>query len=97
MELPCKLLGRSHCLRRTLIIFALLCIAALQPAIAQSFSIQNLGTLANGFTSQATGINNRGQIVGTSETNGLFQPHAFSALSPAAPPVALPLSTTAAR
>src|SRR5258708_13538315 len=64
--------------RRTLIVFTLLCVAALQPAFGQSFTVKDLGTLPNGFGSVARGINDRGRVVGDSATNGLFQPHAFS-------------------
>src|SRR5258708_3754631 len=64
--------------RRTLIVFTLLCVAALQPVFGQSFTVKDLGTLPNGFGSVARGINDRGRVVGDSATNGLFQPHAFS-------------------
>src|SRR5260370_30839327 len=78
MELPCKLVRRDHYVRRVLIVLALLCVAALQPAFGQSFTVKDLGTLPHGFFSIARGINDRGRVVGDSETNGLFQPHAFS-------------------
>ena len=50
---------------RTFVVFALLCVAALQTAVGQSFTIKDLGTLPLGFpTTIAFGINNRGQVVG---------------------------------
>src|SRR5713226_731181 len=63
--------------RRTLIVFTLLCVAALQPAFGQSFTVKDLGTLPGGLFSVARGINDRGQIVGDAATSGFFQPHAF--------------------
>src|SRR6202030_3969433 len=62
---------------RIVIVIALLCAAAWQPAAGQSFTVKDLGTLPNGLFSVARGINNHGQVVGDSETNGFFQPHAF--------------------
>jgi probable HAF family extracellular repeat protein len=56
--------------RRTLIVFTLLCVAALQPAFGQSFTVKDLGTLPNGFGSVARGINDRGQVVGSSNATG---------------------------
>ena len=75
MELPCKLISRGHYVGRTLIVSALLCVAALQPAVGQSFTIKDLGTLPGGTTSRANGINDRGQVVGSSGTAGFT--HAF--------------------
>src|SRR5260370_690276 len=75
MEMPCKLMSRGPYVGRILIVFALLCVAALQPAFGQGFTIKDLGTLG-GDRSFAFAINNRGQIVGESITasgNG----HAF--------------------
>src|SRR5260370_37084392 len=67
MEMPCKLMSRGPYVGRILIVFALLCVAALQPAFGQGFTIKDLGTLG-GNRSFAFGINNRGQIVGESIT-----------------------------
>src|SRR5215470_16992481 len=77
MGLLCSQFGREHYVRRTLIVFASLLVAASPAAVGQNFTVTDLGTLPHGFFSVARGINNRGQIVGDSETNGLFQPHVF--------------------
>src|ERR1700730_11537974 len=76
MESPCKL-RRVPYAGRIPMVLALLCVAASQPVAGQSFTVRDLGTLPNGFVSTARGINDRGQVVGDSETNVLFQPHAF--------------------
>jgi probable HAF family extracellular repeat protein len=76
MELPCKLMSRGPYVGRILIVLALLCVATLQPAFGQSFNIVDLGTLPGGSFSEALGINNRGQVVGSSATASSF-PHAF--------------------
>src|SRR5260370_41335691 len=78
MESPRKQSNRGLYVGRMLIVLALLCAAALQPAFGQSFTVKDLGTLPNGFGSVARGINDRGRVVGDSATNGLLQPHAFS-------------------
>src|ERR1700674_391602 len=76
MESLCKLISRGHYVGRTLIVSALLCVAALQPAFGQSFTIEDLGTLPGGVGSVARGINNRCQVVGWSGPASSF-PHAF--------------------
>ena len=82
MESSCKLFRRGQFRRgqyvdRILVVFAFLCFATLQSAAGQSFTIQDLGTLPGGFVSHASAINEHGEVVGDSATNGLFQPHAF--------------------
>ena len=77
MELPCKLMSRGPYVGRILLVLALLCVAALQPAFGQSFTIKDLGTLPGGLNSGAAGINDRGQVVGTSSTGNLSGDHAF--------------------
>ena len=69
--------GTGNYVGRTCVVFALMCIGALQPAAGQNFTVQDLGTLPNGFFSVARGINDRGEVVGDSETKGLLQPHAI--------------------
>src|SRR5260370_2309901 len=72
MKSPCKLS------RRTLIVFTLLCVAALQPAFGQSCTIKDLGTLPGGSFSRALGINSRGEVVGEATTSPrTFSFHAF--------------------
>src|SRR6266851_1519853 len=71
MESPCKQISRI------LILLTLLCVATLQPAFGQSFTVKDLGALPGGIFSVARGINEHGQVVGFSETNGLSQSHAF--------------------
>src|SRR5260370_41183144 len=73
MESLCKRINRGLHVGRIVMVFTLLCAAALQPAFGQSFTVSDLGTLPHGFFSVARGINNYGQIVGDSATNGLFQ------------------------
>ncbi len=84
MQSACKSIRRGHYAGRILLVFALLCVAALQPALGQGFqeqsdwhhrpqhpkgfTIKDLGTLPGGDSSQATGINDRGQVVGYSST-----------------------------
>src|SRR5260370_33600340 len=77
MELPCKLMSRGHYIGRILIVLALLCVAALQPAFGQSFTIKDLGTLPNDLFSVARGINNCGQVVGDSAASFFSLPPAF--------------------
>ncbi|WP_205183922.1 hypothetical protein [Burkholderia sp. LMG 13014] len=68
--------GGRYYVHRVLMAFALLAVAAFQPASAQSVAIQDLGTLG-GNSSQAAGINNRGQVVGQADTAS-GDTHAFS-------------------
>src|SRR5260370_19468759 len=77
MQSPCKLMSRGHYIGRILLVLALLCVAALQPAFGQSFTVKDLGTIPNGLESVARGINNCGQVVGESATSELHPPHAF--------------------
>src|SRR5258708_16729384 len=77
MELPCKLMSRGLYVGRILIVLALLCVAALQPAFGQGFTIKDLGTLPGGTRSFANGINNRGQVVGEATTVAGGNGHAF--------------------
>lgn len=89
MQSACKKIRRSHSFHRALIAFTLLTAATLQPAAGQSalkpsagqsFDVRDLGTLP-GNTSQASGINERGQVVGWSAVGGneqaLLNEHAF--------------------
>jgi len=77
MEFTWKRSSRGHYLGRTFVVFALLCVAALQTAVGQSFTIKDLGTLPLGFpTTIAFGINNRGQVVGAAATASWIR-HAF--------------------
>jgi probable HAF family extracellular repeat protein len=78
MESLCKRSNRGLHVRRIVLLFTLLCAAALQPAFGQSFTVKDLGTLPHGFVSKALGINDHGEVVGESAVDGLFQPHAFS-------------------
>src|SRR5260370_40925060 len=77
MQSPCKLMSRGHYIGRILLVLALLCVAALQPAFGQSFTVKDLGTLPNGLESVARGINNCGQVVGESATTKLPPPAAL--------------------
>ncbi len=77
MESPRKQSNRGLYVGRMLIVLALLCAAASQPAAGQSFTVKDLGTLPGGIFSVARGINDRGEVVGDSATNLFFQPHAF--------------------
>src|SRR5260370_40597246 len=77
MQSPCKLMSRGHYIGRILLVLALLCVAALQPAFGQSFTVKDLGTLPNGLESVARGINNCGQVVGESTTANLPPHHPF--------------------
>src|SRR5271156_1870621 len=79
MQSPCKSMSRGHYVGRILLFLALLRVAALQPAFGQGlqqqpdghhspkhtrgFTIKDLGTLPGGYSSVATGINDRGQVV----------------------------------
>ena len=66
MKSTYKLISNTKYVQRVLIVFTLLAVAALQPAAAESLVIKNLGTLPGGNSSQAVGINERGQVVGYS-------------------------------
>src|SRR5260370_39745725 len=66
MKSACKLITNPHYVHRALIVFPLLTVAAFQPAAGQSLVIRDLGTLPGGNSSQAVGINERGQVVGYS-------------------------------
>src|SRR5258707_12957349 len=78
MELPCTQFSRDHYVGRTLLGFALLWAAALQPAVGQSCRITDLGTLPGGFFSTPYGINSHGDVVGEATTpGGTFSSHAF--------------------
>src|SRR5260370_12706892 len=77
MQSLSKRISRGLHVGRILMVFTLLCAAALQPAFGQSFTVKDLGTLPGGIFSVARGINEHGQVVGFSETNGLSQSHAF--------------------
>src|SRR5260370_27579119 len=66
MKSACKLISNTHYVHRGLIVFTLLTVAAFQPAAGQSLVIRDLGTLPGGNSSQAVGINERGQVVGSS-------------------------------
>src|SRR5258707_4642220 len=77
MESLSKRISRGLHVGRILMVFTLLCAAALQPAFGQSFTVKDLGTLPGGIFSVARGINEHGQVVGFSATNGLSQSHAF--------------------
>jgi probable HAF family extracellular repeat protein len=71
MQSAFKVVSRVHDVRRALIVFTLLAVAAFQPAAGQSFIIRDLGALPGGFNySNALGINERGQVVGYSITAG---------------------------
>src|SRR5260370_1830028 len=68
---PGKGISSVHYVRRALIAFTLLAVAAFQPAASQSFIIRDLGALPGGYNySNALGINERGQVVGYSITAG---------------------------
>jgi probable HAF family extracellular repeat protein len=56
-----------------------LCIVLLAPPVAAqvTYYVTDLGVLGTGTLSQATAINNSGQIVGVSSTSGVTAPHAF--------------------
>ncbi|NPT56830.1 hypothetical protein GNZ13_20135 [Paraburkholderia sp. 5N] len=69
MQSAFKVVSSVHYVRRALIVFTLLAVAAFQPAAGQSFIIRDLGALPGGFNySNALGINERGQVVGYSIT-----------------------------
>ena len=88
MQSPCNSISRGQYVGRILLVLTLLCVAALQPAVGQGFQEQpdghlfpehtrgftfkDLGTLPGGFYSQANGINDRGQVVGFSNTASGF-------------------------
>jgi probable HAF family extracellular repeat protein len=72
-----KRINRGLYVGRIVMVFTLLCAAALQPAFGQSFTVKDLGTLPGGIVSVASGINDRGQVVGDAATALFFQPHAF--------------------
>jgi probable HAF family extracellular repeat protein len=64
---------KSGLVRVALIPFLL---ASSRATAAPFFSLLDLGTLG-GVNSQATGINNAGQVVGFSDRTGTFPQHAF--------------------
>src|ERR1700692_2333932 len=66
--IPGKRINSVHYVRRALIVFTLLAVAAFQPAAGQSFIIRDLGALPGGNYSNALGINERDQVVGYSIT-----------------------------
>src|SRR5260370_24852080 len=68
MESLSKRISRGLYVGRVVMVLALLCVAALQPALGQSFTVKDLGTLPGGIFSVARGINDRGQIVGDAAT-----------------------------
>src|SRR5439155_19187547 len=73
-----KLISRSHSIGRILIVLALLWVVASQPAVGQSCTIKDLGTLPGGSFSRALGINNRGEVAGEATTSPrTFSFHAF--------------------
>lgn len=77
MESLRKLFSKGPSVGGALVVFALLCVAASQPAVGQSFTIQDLGDLPGGIFSEAKAVNDSGQIVGGAATYGRFQIHAF--------------------
>src|SRR5216683_2700603 len=76
MESLCKRSNRGLYVGRILLLLTLLCVAALQPAFGQSFTVKDLGTLPGGNRSIASRINDRGQVVGYSNTASSVT-HAF--------------------
>jgi len=61
-----------------LLVSALLLLSADKNAWGQvQYTLKNLGTLRAGWESYAYGINNSGQVVGVSATNGYNFGHAF--------------------
>ena len=71
MQSACKVIGNVRYVRRALVVFTLIAVAAFQPAAGQSRIIKDLGALPGGFNySNALGINERGQVVGYSITAG---------------------------
>src|SRR5260370_26689917 len=68
MESPCKQSNWGLYVGRIVMVLALLCAAASQPAAGQSFTIKDLGTLPHGVGSVARCINDRCQVVGPSAT-----------------------------
>src|SRR5271170_6933663 len=91
MQSPSKSISRGHYVGRILLFLALLCVAASQPAFGQGlqeqpdrhhspectkgFTIKDLGTLPGSSFSDASGINDRGQVAGDANISGLS--HAF--------------------
>ena len=74
MESLSRRINRGLHVGRILLVLALPCAAAWQPAFGQTFTVKDLGALPGGTFSVAMGINDHGQIVGASETNGFFPP-----------------------
>src|SRR5258708_20073319 len=76
MQSVCKVIGNVRYVRRALIVFTLIAVAAFQPAAGQSLIIKDLGALPGEYNySNALGINERDQVVGFSITAG-GGPHA---------------------
>src|SRR5260370_30218499 len=77
MQSACKVIGNVRYVRRALIVFTLIAVAAFQPAAGQSLIIKDLGALPGEYNySNALGINERDQVVGFSITAG-GDTHAF--------------------
>src|SRR5258708_5856903 len=71
MQSACKVIGNVRYVRRALIVFTLIAVAAFQPAAGQSLIIKDLGALPDEYNySNALGINERDQVVGFSITAG---------------------------
>src|SRR5260370_25475425 len=69
MQSACKVIGNVRYVRRALIVFTLIAVAAFQPAAGQSLIIKDLGALPGEYNySNALGINERDQVVGFSIT-----------------------------
>ena len=71
MQSACKMIGNERYVRRALIVFTLITVAAIQPAAGQDLIIKDLGALPGEYNySNALGINERDQVVGFSITAG---------------------------